>query len=176
VRRRQANCALLVLVVGLWSYLWASQKFPEYPIRQATAYAINAQKAEIAIGLEPVEDIKEQQTYFREKLAQKGFLPVFVVVENKSATERFILDMSNLEFSAASHALVKLTSINTYLNKTEDNIMAKELRSRTLSPGESTHGFVYIPIPKGGQREKINLQIPITKAGVSETFVLNFSF
>jgi len=38
------------------------------------------------------------------------------------------------------------------------------------------HGFLYVPVPKKGPREKVHLQVPITKAGTNETFVLNLYF
>jgi hypothetical protein len=56
------------------------------------------------------------------------------------------------------------------------NTMAKEVQSKTLSPGVSVQGFLYVPVPKKGPREKIHLQIPVTRTGTGETLVLDVVF
>ncbi|MCC6392772.1 MAG: hypothetical protein IT167_19395 [Bryobacterales bacterium] len=51
------------------------------------------------------------------------------------------------------------------ISKTADiqhNLLKKQLQSKTLSPGEQVHGFLFVPIPsKAGWRE-IHVRMPIT--------------
>jgi hypothetical protein len=151
----------------------AAKKFPEYPARPAGEYAAKAEKSGVVVGAEPVEDISEQETYFREKLTPKGSLPVFIVIENHTSKDSFVFDKTEIGFSGEAEKPVKLQ--NAFSTK-QENIELQELRSKTLAPGQSTHGFLYIPVPKKGSRDRIHLQVPITKAGTSEVFVLNLFF
>lgn len=57
-----------------------------------------------------------------------------------------------------------------------DDLLLRELRSTTLSPGASAHGFLYIPIPKDGDRDKIHLKLPMLKSGTDETVDLDVVF
>jgi hypothetical protein len=54
--------------------------------------------------------------------------------------------------------------------------MLQELQSATLSPGSTVHGFLYIPVPKKGQRPKIHLQFPLAWAGSDKTSVVRIDF
>jgi hypothetical protein len=152
--------------------VYAAEKFPDYPVRPARDYAVTAARAGLTIGVQPVEDLKEQKTYFDTELTPKGFIPVFVVIENGSTGDSFLFDQTTVGYGGAFYNFTP----NRGATKVQGNILKKELKSKTLSPGTSVHGFLYIPVPKQGPREKIHLQVPITKAGTSETFVLNLSF
>jgi hypothetical protein len=57
-----------------------------------------------------------------------------------------------------------------------ENMMKKQIRSKTLAPQTSVSGFVYIPVPRGQARPKIHLQVPITGLQSGETTVLNLDF
>lgn len=61
-------------------------------------------------------------------------------------------------------------------SEVKQNLMLQELHSRTLSPGDTVHGFLYIPIPKKGPRQKMHIQIPIAWAGSDTTSVLQLEF
>jgi hypothetical protein len=54
----------LALTLSLVPVVYAANKFPDYPIRQARDYAVTAEQAGLIIGIQPVEDIAEQKTYF----------------------------------------------------------------------------------------------------------------
>jgi hypothetical protein len=56
----------------------------------------------------------------------------------------------------------------------QQNLLKKALQSKTLSPGgASTHGFLYIPIPKGAARQEIHHRIPVTRVGVDASVVFD---
>jgi len=80
----------ILVACSLVSPLYAIDEFPDYAVRQADTYAVTTQKAKLVIGVQPIEDLKEQRTYFHTELAPKGFLPVFVVIQkqNGSAPDR----------------------------------------------------------------------------------------
>lgn len=150
----------------------AAQKFPDYPVRPASEYATHTGRNGVNIGVEPVEDPDEQKTYFAAKLTPNGFIPVFLVIENGSATDTFLFDQTNIGYGGAFYNFMP----NLGMNHIQENIAKKQVKSATLSPGQSVHGFLYVPVPRKGMRAKVHLQVPITKAGTSQTFVLNLTF
>jgi hypothetical protein len=173
----------------------AVDKYPDYPVPTAASCSVKAERAGLTVGVLPLENLQEQKTYFRAELTPKGFIPVFLVIENGSAADSFLFDKTNIGYAGVSGnatpngasragekmamvGLGGLIAMKLIANATEvqENILKKEVQSRTLSPGASTHGFLYIPVPKKGARDTIHLQVPITKAGTSETFVLNLLF
>ena len=62
-----------------------------------------------------------------------------------------------------SGGLVDLTLV-TDVKQVQENLMKKEVRSKTLSPGSSVYGFVYVPVPTDAPRKKMHLQVPLTNA------------
>src|SRR3984885_816684 len=87
-----SGCVLLsVLTPG-----YAAEKFPDFPLRAASDYGVFVQQGDVTIGLQPVEDINDQQTYFRTEFSRKGFVPVFVVIHNGSKSESVLFDKSKI--------------------------------------------------------------------------------
>jgi hypothetical protein len=164
-------------------------------VRPAGEYANKVAKAGLIVAVEPVEDPEQQKTYFNSHLSSKGILPVFIVILNTSATDAYLFDQSAVGLGDAaevtgkgarktasllgSGGLVDLTLI-TYPTQVptqvRENMMKKELRSKTLSPGSSVYGFVYVPVPTDAPRKKMHLQVPLTNAQSSETEVVNLFF
>ena len=195
-------CIISLLSLALAVY--AADKYADYPVHPAASYAITTGNSGLTIGLEPLEDLKDQKTYFDTELSTKGFIPVFLVMENKSKDESFIFDMSAVTYgpvdsSAATpnlHSKIRdntalgvLASLDTitafvamakvnHASHIQANILKKELQSTTLSPAASAHGFFYVPVPKSGPREKIRLRIPVTRTGSqgSESLALDLIF
>lgn len=182
----------------------AADKYADYPVRSAASYATTAANSGLTIGLEPVEDLKDQKTYFDTELTPKGFIPVFLVIENKSKDDSFIFDKSAVTYGPAGSgaatpnlhskvrdntavgvvagltmptAFIAVAKIN-HASHIQANILKKELQSTTLSPAASAHGFLYVPVPERGPREKIHLRIPVTRIGSqgSEPLVLDLIF
>jgi len=176
----------------------AGTKFTPYPDRKASDCSAKIEKAGLVVGAQPVDDTRDQKSYFGTELTAKGYLPVFVVVENKSTTDTFFFDKSNLAQAAASGGAVKdarsktgetmaiiamggvggLIAMKMISNATavQENMLKNEIQTKTLSPGTSVHGFLYIPIPKEGARGGIHLQIPMVNAQTSEMQVVNLTF
>lgn len=176
--------------------VYAASLFPDYPVNPASAYTVTARTADLTMGVEAVENLKDQQTYFHTELAPKGFVPVFVVIQNASQVDSFLFDKTKVRYgpidagvstpkegSKAGEALALaavpfvglFASLKVISNafEVQQNLLKKELQSTTLSPGTSAHGFLYIPTPKHAPREKIHLRVPITRAGADEAIVLD---
>src|SRR5258705_34717 len=68
-----------------------ASSFPDYPVLPVSAYPISAVKAGLTIAAHPLDSIKEQQTYFSTKLTPKGYLPVFIVMQNASTEGSFLV-------------------------------------------------------------------------------------
>ncbi len=175
--------------------------FPDYPIQAASAYKIAAQQGDVWVGIEPVDSVDDQTTYFHTELAPKGFLPVFVLIENRSKTESLMLNKSNIKYGQAptgdsspkmetagektqvvTTALIPLVGIFVGLGiernatDTKQNMILNEMRSGTIAPGKSAHGFLYIPIPRKGERPKLRVEIPIAWSGSDGKSQVNLEF
>jgi hypothetical protein len=192
----------MLVALCLAQPVYPADSFPEYPVRPAGDYAIKTENAGLTIGVQPMEDLKEQKLYFHTEFAPKGFVPVFVVIQNGSSGDSFLFDKSGITYgptessastpdahskagdrlAIASLAMLSLggafVAMKMISNASwvQENIVKKELQSKTLSAGTSTHGFLYVPTPKNTPRQKINLRIPVTRAGTDETIVLDLSF
>ena len=66
-----------LFALALISTYYGEEKFIDYPVHPAASYAVTAQSAGFTIGVQPVEDLKDQKTYFDTELTPKGFIPVF---------------------------------------------------------------------------------------------------
>jgi hypothetical protein len=191
------------VVLSLAPAVYTAEKFPDYPVRPAGDYAVTAEKAGLTIGVQPVEDLKDQKTYFDAELTPKGFIPVFIVMQNGSNGDSFLFDKTGVTYGAVGAAdsalsdpdvrkrrgtgstilevgggLAGLAAAHRIAKAGDEqiNIMKKELYSGTLSAGTSAHGFLYLPVPKDAPRPKICLRVPITKASTGETSVIELVF
>jgi hypothetical protein len=189
---------ILYILCALSLAVYGETKFADFPVHAVASYAIKAEEAGLAIGLQPVEDLKDQKTYFDMELTPKGFIPVFIVIENQSKEESFLFDKSTVTYGPADSgtatpqvpsklrdngALATVASLApgtefivmakiNHASHIQGNILKRELQSRTLSPAASTHGFLYIPAPKHGPREKIRIRVPFTRTGTQESVPL----
>jgi hypothetical protein len=174
----------------------AAIHFPDYPVKHAAAYGFTTAAAGLTIGVEPVEDPKDQENYFHAGLTTKGFLPIFIVIENNSADDSFLFDKAALTFGATPEArsktgedigIVSAVAISplgmlvaakliSHASQVQENLLKKEIQSKTLSPGAATHGFLFAPVPKKGSREKLNLRVPITRLSDNEKLLLDLTF
>lgn len=136
------------------------------------------------------------------ELTPKGFVPIFVVIQNTTDRDSFLFDKSGITYGAANSSLptpdahskagervaavsaamlsvtgafvaMKLISDASWI---QENILKKELQSKTLSARTSTHGFVYVSAPKKTSREKIILRFPVTRTSTDETIALELVF
>jgi len=191
--------------VLIFSLLWvfplasAESTFPDYPVTSAQKCSVSAENKGVTVGLTPVEDSQKQTIYFRAQLKKNGFVPVFIVIENGTGSDALLFDKTKITYGAANSSIPsvhigpgakKLVAIDLIpfagpvvapqiaapASIVRQNLMKKEIQSKTLAPGESASGFLYIPIDKNAPRGKIVLQVPISKAGTDETFDLNLTF
>ncbi|MFZ0306007.1 MAG: hypothetical protein WAL75_25195 [Terracidiphilus sp.] len=175
----------------IFSSAYASRQLPDYPVKPASDYSIKVADAGAIVGVELVEDVGQQKKYFDTRLAPLGVLPVFMVVQNTSAADSIIFDRSALGLAdpadlsgkknrtiaskLGSGGLVDLSQLRD-LTDGREYMMKNQIRSKTIAPGASVSGFVYVPIPRDQPRGKIHLQVPITSAQTGESTVLNLEF
>ena len=187
-KRLTAVCACLIFIL---TPAFASRQLPDYPARPASDYAIKAAEAGAIVGIEPFDESGLQKTYFNAHLTEKGILPVFVIVQNTSATDSILFDKSaigladpadlsgkenrSIASKLGSGGLLDLGQMRDITDERE-NMMRKQIRSKTLAPQTSVSGFVYIPVPRSQPRPKIHLQVPITGLQTGESTVLNLDF
>lgn len=175
----------------------AGATFPDYPVRPASDYAVRAEKAGIVIGIQPVKDSREQLAYFKWVLTSarpQNILPVFVVLDNVSSGDTFLFDMKMVRFNvdvpskrgqrsvtpkagvarpiSSSWSPAPFGIPSTHVWDVNDNMRKKELASKTVPPGASMHGFLYIPTPAHGRGSSLRLQIPVSRTGTNDTVVL----
>lgn len=188
-------CSFVISCCGPVAY--AELKLPDYPVRQTSDCAAKAEQAGVAMGVQPLENLKEQKTYFDTELTPKGLVPVFVVIHNGSSSDSFIFDKTKMTYgpvdpagsptvrSKAGQALFLMGAAGSPISlfigakmmakasQVQQHMLKNEVQSKTISPGGSVHGFLYIPVPKGDSHSKVRLQVPITKSGTDETLVLD---
>jgi hypothetical protein len=203
IKNRLAGIAGIFVALSLLEPTYAATKFPDYPARKASECTVTSQSGGLVIGVQPIEDLKDQKTYFNFESTPKGFIPVYIVLENGSSVDSFIFDKTAIKLgqggssdfnpktsmNAGKTALLdsgaflmsyagQIFAIIAFNNAdaVRQNIMAKEVQSKTLSPGVFVQGFLYVPVPKKGPRGKIHLQIPVTRTSTGETLVLDVVF
>ncbi len=182
-----------------FQFAFAESTFPDFPVTSARKCSVSAENKGVTVGLTPVEDSQRQVTYFRAQLGKKGFVPVFLVIENGTGTDTLLFDKTKITYGTANSSIpavqigpgaAKLVTVDLIpligslvaaqiaapASIVRQNLMKKEIQSTTLAPGASASGFLFIPIDKNSPRAKITLRVPIGKAGTSETFDLNLMF
>jgi hypothetical protein len=189
----------IVLALSAVTGACFAASFPDYPVLRAVDYAVSTEAAGVTIGVQSVDDLKEQREYFNAVLTSQGFVPVFVVIQNGSNGDSFLFDTSKVTYGAADSeisapkvGLRKAAAITTFFVpfvgpfaaaklisgplQVQQNLLKKGIESTTPSPRASAHGFLYVPVPKNAPRQKIRLRVPITKAGTNDTFILDVTF
>jgi len=173
--------------------------FPEYPVKPARDYPTAVEKSGLVVAAVPVEDQKDQHTYFGMNLRSKGYIPVLLVIENSTAKEGFLLEKRSLTYSPSrlTSALANpanasradkavaiagsVPTIYTFLatiatsrsKELRQHLLTTELQSATLSPGVSVHGFIFIPERADySSRQKIQLTIPLRRSGSDEVLTI----
>jgi hypothetical protein len=180
----------------------AAASFPEYPLKRAVEYGNVVSKSGIVVAAVPVEDPEDQRKYFGMDLKVKGYVPVFLVMENEAPVDSFLLGKEALTYSAAgisastlanpgkSSKADKTLAVASYVpyygimatvlasksKELRQNILKTELQSATLSPGTSVHGFVFIPVPwRHSSRNKIELSISFKVPQSGEVVVIDLT-
>lgn len=199
VNNTLASTLLALIAFLLAPSRGAASTIPDYPLSQPGDYAVSTRASGLTIGVKVVEDPKDQETYFHAEFKAKGFVPIFLVIQNESGEGSFLFDKTKVTygpadstlstpktgsrggdaFAAAAIPFVGIFAVPKIISnaaEVQHNLLKKEVQSTTLSPGKSVHGFLYIPVPRDAPREKIHLRVPITRAGADETVVLDLVF
>jgi hypothetical protein len=191
------NRSILLAFFGILGALflttpgYGSHPLPDYPARPAGEYVNKVVEAGLVLAAEPLEDAEQQKMYFNSRLSARGILPVFIVIQNNSTTDAYLFDKSAVGLGdgaeitgkgarktaskLGSGGLIDLTLIKE-VTDVRENLMKKEVRSKTISPGSSTYGFIYVPVPTDAPRKTTHLQVPLTNARTSESEVVNLFF
>jgi hypothetical protein len=194
-------CALPVLLLALT--FCAADGFPDYPALHPGDCSVRVESAGLVIGVQPIDDLKDQKLYFRTELTPKGFLPVYIVMENASSGDSFHFDKTGITYgeagaadSAPSDPNVgrKRGTVSTIFiaggglaglaaghriaeaGDEEINIMKKELYSGTISAGTSLHGFLYLTVRNDTPRQKLRLRVPIINGSTGKGSVMEMVF
>lgn len=177
----------------------AVTSFPDYPTKPAKECAVTVERDGIRVGLDPVEDSAAQSNLFGVSLTKKGFVPIYLVIENARDADSLIFDTSRISYGSANSEVpaVKTGSITGKMLaasaipfaggfiaaheasgflRIEHNLLEKEMRSTTISPGLAAHGFLYLPIPKESSRQKITLNVPVGKSAADDVVDLTLTF
>lgn len=150
--------------------------FADYPSRPAKSYPGALSADGLDVGVDPVHDLDVQKKYFRLTFKIKGYLPVFVVLDNHSSADSFIVNREEIGAFADGDEDTNVTNITSgrsnggerlmlagtlalstagalvamhmmvRATEIQDKVIKKELRSITLSPGAGCRGFVYLPV------------------------------
>jgi hypothetical protein len=175
--------------------------FPQYPVKPTRDYPSAVEKSGLVIAAVPVEEQKDQHTYFGINLRSKGYIPVLLVIENQTSTESFLLNKDSLTYSRSSNSASTLAnpanpsrmekavrvvgavpSMYTFMatiatskfKEHRQSLLKTELQSVTLSPGVSVHGFIFVPEHSGySSRQKIQLTIPFRRSGTNEVVTID---
>jgi hypothetical protein len=189
------------MLLGCVVAAYGAQKFADYPVRAPRDCSASVRGDDVSIGLEPVASVEDQMTYFHTALAPNGFLPVMVVVHNRSKSDSLLLDKGGISYgvggpgkaapkedSVGQKVAITTTSAIPFIgpfiamglgkdaSEVKQNMVVRELQSQTIAAGDTVHGFLYLPIPKKGARPKIHIQFPIAWAGSDKTSVLTLDF
>ena len=178
-------------------------EFPAYPIQSAAQCNLKLSKGGLRVGFTALDSKEEQKTYLGTHLTRKGWVPVFVVLENESADSSFPVRIEDVSFfsleeteatSASATASVKspagkTTTLSSSLvglfvrvnmmsgaSRIRQNIVKKQLRSLTLSPGKKSSGFLYVPIPDSKSKERGTLKLLIRAQPTDAEQFLEYEF
>lgn len=193
----------ILIVIFILSLMASAQDFPNYPMQSASEYPNSQTKDGVHAALQLLSDVTEQKKYLGVNLSEQGFLPVLMVVENGTEGSSVLLQTElvthKVENLAASDSGKKV-NISTkkgvamtfvpftagFLGlkgikdayKVKQNIMVKHLQSKTIPPGKTHSGFLYIPVGKNGTEErKLTLNIKLSfddkQEGTNITFEVN---
>lgn len=177
--------------------------FPEYPVKAVRDYPAAVERQGLVVAAVAVGDQTDQHTYFGISLRAKGYLPVLLVMKNETANASYLLDRQGLTYSigrrsgAMSRSPSKasradkavsiagnIPTLYTFMmyfaasksKELRQNLLRTELQSATLSPGASTHGFVFIPLHgKYPPPNQITVTLPFERSGAHEVLTIELT-
>jgi hypothetical protein len=162
-------------------------------------------KSDLAVAAIPIDNAQEQRKYFGLDFKSKGYLAVFLVIENHRSADGFLLQKEGLMYGPAGSSgssladPAKLSSADKALSvasyvplygigllahsmaskskRLKQNILERELHSTTISPSASAHGFIFVPAHwTHSSRDKIQLGIPFVRSGSNDSVTIDVEF
>jgi hypothetical protein len=189
------------LILSVWAVFCSAASFPDYPVKPASEYPAAIEKSGYVVAAIPVEDRNDQRKYFGLDLRSRGLIPLFLLVENRTADNSVLLKKDSLMYSPAGKsgstlpdaakssrvdktvtALSYVPSVYMFMSiivssKTKErrqHLLETELQSATVSPGQSVHGFIFLPAKRGYlSRKKMQLNITLVKSGSDDVVTID---
>jgi hypothetical protein len=145
--------------------------FDRYPEISADQYSHFQVQEDLAIGANAITTVSEQERLLGVNFVKEGILPVYVKAENRSPIRSYIITTDKTSVYNDRGAINTSDSATSIPNKMEDtagklefislwflqmrneataireNMANRALVSTTLSPKESTEGFVFFNAP-----------------------------
>lgn len=203
-RRAGLRCVpvLMVLCAGLLPGCMTMDVPPD-KIKPLSAYPVKLEQQGLTIAVNALNR-KEIDEVFGTDLLDDGILPVLVVAENRSPSTSFVLPKNKVAvadakavpsgkvegvgqtkeavggtISAAGVILMSpLALLGTKLSSDAGVVMhglgLKEFQSHTVDPGQTVHGYVYFPYPKGAGDKPMELRAVIEVTETSNFRPLTF--
>ncbi|MGA2992479.1 MAG: hypothetical protein ABSD88_18580 [Candidatus Korobacteraceae bacterium] len=194
--------SLALVVSVLISGVCAEQQFADFQPLAASQYPSYQEHQGIGIAVVPVFDVSSQNRYLGINLLGRGFLPIYIVIENHSNLQGAILLRDEVLYSHDDSAAVRRSEQQArpspsgarwamaeggipgrivalhWLSKMSDvrmNLLKKELQSQTVAPGKAGGGFVFAPIGKGSKAAKeVLLDVPMRSTSSNESIHFYF--
>jgi len=184
----------------------STMSVPTLKVRGIDSYDLRQDQRALVIAVHPMTTQQEVQETFNIDLLDKGILPILLLAENRSASTSFILDRARIGIGAgdsglspsqrqqigtseAGEALVMSGSVllsfplifagskmSSDASVVAHGIADKEFYSRTLDPGQRTHGVMYLRLAGGSARQgPYVLKLSPIDVDSSETMTFTFS-
>ena len=182
------SSVVLVMLVSVSSFAKTPPPTPPLPSEDQMKFSVGDNDG-LHISISPITNPKKSKQYFAADLLKENQLPVYIKAVNKNPSTSFVItrklirlgDGSKLVeeevggpaikgmglwkgggylaapifFMAGAKKISKsATTIHYYVNKA--------LYAKTLSPGETTRGFVYLKIPEernGSESWSVNIKV-----------------
>jgi hypothetical protein len=177
------NVGLCLLLFPAVATIGAKYEVKDLQIKPANQYAAHLDFQDVVIGAFPCEtEVKTLELFDTQKLFEKGFLPVLLVIDNNnvfpiqiSEADIYLVDKNGKRERPVPYLDVLLEislkkPIKESLNKKQlDKIVKKEMRldfehktfgEKLIGPNSTDHGVVFFRLPEDGKLEGYRLYFP----------------
>jgi hypothetical protein len=184
-------------------------KMADFESKPFDKYTYSQIKDGLAIAIHPISNKEESKKYFGTDLLSANILALYVIVVNRESSTEFLLLKDRVSLRQSEHLLGSASNSDsvgspeagedviivsafflfpmifvgaqmvTDAFEVKHNFIKKELRSATLSPNESTKGFLYFSLPKeniGAGNFYFSIEITNQRTHNINTFVIPFTF
>ena len=167
--------AIIWVLFFLMVFVYAKYKIIEIRVKPASDYSAHQNFQDIVIGAYPYDsEVKVKQIFDTDKLSEKGFLPVLMVIENNNSfpirvneEEIFLIQKDGfkqktlyfIDVLLAAHMKDPLSEKSGSKQFSIEKIVKKEMLldfehksfgEKLIAPYGSDHGVVFFKIPDDG--------------------------